>query len=465
MADGKSSFARYQTVYPGMWTWKMATLQDGVLEGSMTYDEFHILTLFPKWRRAGQPYFRPGTAEKDLIYRCAGISGITHRMGTEKWMIIPMAVRMLMQAQPVYDAYRVVAGDRKVRCVYLTPQGAPFTQKKAGRDCPGKRNWLLCGHYEGIDERVLEEVVTDYISIGDYVLTGGELAAMVVVDAVARLVPGVLNNDESAETESFHNDLLEYPQYSRPEEWHGKKVPEVLLSGNHKKINAWRLEQSERRTEERRPDLYAKYQEKQKVIKKLSAKKRIFIHMMETLSRGLGEVLYAEGKNVLIYLPEIGNAMLNAEDEEHLEKMLPLIPKAVSGHSIVTVTDRWNERVSEILGYHGSMLCSQACYTRGEPLPVRHKDIRQLTVEEVPYVAEHYHLGDEIYVRERITAGDVFGIYIEGKLCGFIGCHNDGSMGMLYVEDAYRRQGLAASLEGYLINKQREQGMILTPIL
>ncbi|MFR8846169.1 MAG: GNAT family N-acetyltransferase [Waltera sp.] len=182
--------------------------------------------------------------------------------------------------------------------------------------------------------------------------------------------------------------------------------------------------------------------------------------MMETLSRGLGEVLYAEGKNVLIYLPEIGNAMLNAEDEEHLEKMLPLIPKAVSGHSIVTVTDRWNERVSEILGYHGSMLCSQACYTRGEPLPVRHKDIRQLTVEEVPYVAEHYHLGDEIYVRERITAGDVFGIYIEGKLCGFIGCHNDGSMGMLYVEDAYRRQGLAASLEGYLINKQREQGMI-----
>ena len=95
---------------------------------------------------------------------------------------------------------------------------------------------LLCGHYEGIDERVLEEVVTDYISIGDYVLTGGELAAMVVVDAVARLVPGVLNNDESAETESFHNDLLEYPQYSRPEDWHGKKVPEVLLSGNHKKI-------------------------------------------------------------------------------------------------------------------------------------------------------------------------------------------------------------------------------------
>ncbi len=143
-----------------------------------------------------------------------------------------------------------------------------------------------------------------------------------------------------------------------PVDWHGKKVPEVLLSGNHKKISAWRREQSERRTEERRPDLYAKYQEKQRVIKKLSAKKRIFIHMMETLSRGLGEVLYAEGKNVLIYLPEIGNAMLNAEDEEHLEKMLPLIPKAVSEHSIVTVTDRWNERVIMLSKTSGVSLIS-----------------------------------------------------------------------------------------------------------
>ena len=393
--------------------------------------KFHILTLFPEMVQQGLATSILGrAAEKNLIsIDAVNIRDYTQdKHGKVDDYTYGGGAGMLMQAQPVYDAYRVVAGDRKVRCVYLTPQGAPFTQKKA-RELSGEEELvLLCGHYEGIDERVLEEVVTDYISIGDYVLTGGELAAMVVVDAVARLVPGVLNNDESAETESFHNDLLEYPQYSRPEEWHGKKVPEVLLSGNHKKINAWRLEQSERRTEERRPDLYAKYQEKQKVIKKLSAKKRIFIHMMETLSRGLGEVLYAEGKNVLIYLPEIGNAMLNAEDEEHLEKMLPLIPKAVSGHSIVTVTDRWNERVSEILGYHGSMLCSQACYTRGEPLPVRHKDIRQLTVEEVPYVAEHYHLGDEIYVRERITAGDVFGIYIEGKLCGFIGCHNDLGM-------------------------------------
>ena len=114
---------------------------------------------------------------------------------------------------------------------------------------------FLCGHYEGIDERVLEEIVTDYVSIGDYVLTGGELPAMVLIDAISRLVPGVLKNEESAQFESFHDNLLEYPQYSRPEEWMGKKVPQVLLSGHHANIEAWRREQSLQRTYERRPDL------------------------------------------------------------------------------------------------------------------------------------------------------------------------------------------------------------------
>ena len=122
-----------------------------------------------------------------------------------------------------------------------------------------KKTWcFLCGHYEGIDERVLEEIVTDYVSIGDYVLTGGELPAMVMVDAISRLVPGVLHNDVSAEFESFQDNLLEYPQYSRPEEWHGKKVPPVLLSGHHANIEKWRREQSILRTCERRPDLLEK---------------------------------------------------------------------------------------------------------------------------------------------------------------------------------------------------------------
>ena len=177
---------------------------------------------------------------------------------------------MLMQAEPVYLAYEAVAksiqnrrreaGDeelegRKPRVVYLSPQGAVFSQKMAEELAREEDLVFLCGHYEGIDERVLEEVVTDHVSIGDYVLTGGELPAMVMVDTISRLVPGVLHNDTSAESESFQDNLLEHPQYSRPEVWHGKRVPEVLLSGHHANIQKWKREQSILRTRERRPDL------------------------------------------------------------------------------------------------------------------------------------------------------------------------------------------------------------------
>ncbi|KAI4447997.1 tRNA (guanine-N(1)-)-methyltransferase [Eubacterium plexicaudatum ASF492] len=168
---------------------------------------------------------------------------------------------MVMQAQPVYDAWLTVmqkirqAGGTCARTVYLTPQAPVFTQKMAKAFAKEQHLILLCGHYEGIDERVLEEIVTDYVSIGDYVLTGGELPAMVLADAVARMVPGVLTNEQSGSTESLEGNLLEYPQYSRPEEWNGKKVPPVLLSGNHANVDAWRREQSVRRTAERRPDL------------------------------------------------------------------------------------------------------------------------------------------------------------------------------------------------------------------
>ena len=170
---------------------------------------------------------------------------------------------MLMQAEPVYLAYEAVAErirkqGEKPRVVYLSPQGNVFDQKMAEELSQEEDLILLCGHYEGIDERVLEEIVTDYVSIGDYVLTGGELPAMVMVDALSRLVPGVLHNDVSAEFESFQDNLLEYPQYSRPEEWHGKKVPSVLLSGHHANIEKWRREQSIIRTYERRPDLFEK---------------------------------------------------------------------------------------------------------------------------------------------------------------------------------------------------------------
>ena len=167
---------------------------------------------------------------------------------------------MLMQAEPVYQCYRALEEriGKKPRVVYLSPQGKTFHQEMAEEFAKEEELVFLCGHYEGIDERVLEEIVTDYVSIGDYVLTGGELPAMIMVDAISRLVPGVLHNDVSAEFESFQDHLLEYPQYSRPEIWHDKRVPEVLMSGHHANIEKWRREQSVIRTAKNRPDLLLK---------------------------------------------------------------------------------------------------------------------------------------------------------------------------------------------------------------
>jgi len=167
---------------------------------------------------------------------------------------------MLMQAQPIYDCYKAITKDEEnPRVIYVTPQGKTFNQQMAIDFSKSDHLIFLCGHYEGIDERVLETIVTDYVSIGDYVLTGGELPAMVMIDAISRNIPGVLHNIDSADTESFSDGLLEYPQYSRPEVWMDKKVPDILLSGDHAKIKAWRHEQSLKRTKERRPDLYSEY--------------------------------------------------------------------------------------------------------------------------------------------------------------------------------------------------------------
>jgi len=185
---------------------------------------------------------------------------------------------MLMQAQPVYDCHAAIVANQRtrqrIRTIYVTPQGKTFNQEMARQFASEEQLIFLCGHYEGVDERVLEEIVTDYVSIGDYVLTGGELPAMVMVDAIARLVPGVLNNKDSAETESFSDNLLEYPQYSRPEVWNGKRVPEILLSGDHAKVDAWRLEQSIARTKERRPDLYEKYMAEHPPVEKKKRRRK-----------------------------------------------------------------------------------------------------------------------------------------------------------------------------------------------
>ncbi len=167
---------------------------------------------------------------------------------------------MVMQPQPIYDAYMSIKPKLSENCpvVYMTPQGKTFNQEKAKNLSKLEDMVILCGHYEGVDERIIEEIVTDEISIGDFVLTGGELAAMTVIDAVARLIPGVLNKEESFQEESFSDNLLEYPQYTRPPEFMGRKVPAVLLSGHHQNIEKWRKEKSLERTKAKRPDLLEK---------------------------------------------------------------------------------------------------------------------------------------------------------------------------------------------------------------
>ena len=225
--------------------------------------KYHVLTLFPEMIMQGLGVRIIGRAmEKGLLeLEAVNIRDYANNKHN-KVDDYPYGggAGMVMQAAPVYGAYEAVK--EKIgyapRVVYLTPQGEVFNQQLAKELAKEDDLVFLCGHYEGIDERVLEEVVTDFVSIGDYVLTGGELPAMVMIDAVSRMVPGVLSNGESGETESFEGNLLEYPQYSRPEEWHGKKVPEVLLSGHHANIAKWRREQSILRTAQRRPDLLEK---------------------------------------------------------------------------------------------------------------------------------------------------------------------------------------------------------------
>ncbi len=231
--------------------------------------KIHILTLFPEMIMSGLNSSIIGRAMNNQLLSIQAINIRDYANNKHNRVDdYPYGggAGMLMQAEPIYRAYNEIKEQASVRprVVYLSPQGKTFNQDMAIEYAKEEELVLLCGHYEGIDERVLEEIVTDYVSIGDYVLTGGELPAMVMVDAMARFIPRVLHNDASAEFESFQDGLLEYPHYTRPEVWNGKKVPEVLLSGHHKRIEEWRHEESKKRTKERRPDLWEEYQEKNK---------------------------------------------------------------------------------------------------------------------------------------------------------------------------------------------------------
>lgn len=326
--------------------------------------DFKILTLFPDMIMSGLSESITGRAIKSGLISIEAIDIRTFsndKHGRVDDYTYGGGAGMLMQAQPVYDAYKSVSGGEKKRCVYVTPQGKPFTQNMAHDFAQEDELVILCGHYEGIDERVLEEIVTDYVSIGDYVLTGGELAAMVIVDAVSRLVPGVLGNSESSVGESFHGSLLEYPQYSRPEVWHDKKVPEELLSGDPKLINGWRMEKSIERTKERRPDLYEKYKNDLAAIERMQENKRLLVPMIEILKRGLGTVAQNDEESIRLFCETLGcfyTWKIGADDIE-----------------VMTVDGCETEK------YYKSYV-----YTQKNQLPIPKMHIRTATLDDIDFV-------------------------------------------------------------------------------
>lgn len=222
--------------------------------------DFHVMTLFPDMIMQGLSDSVIGRAVRKGTIGLHAVNIRDYSLDKHKHVDdYPYGggAGMVMQPEPIYACYQDIVSkmDKKPRVIYMTPQGRVFSQEIAEELSKEESLIFLCGHYEGIDERVLEEIATDFVSIGDYVLTGGELPSMVMMDSISRMVPGVLSNQESGETESFAGNLLEYPQYSRPEVWRGKAVPPVLLSGHHGNVDRWRRDQSLYRTLKSRPDL------------------------------------------------------------------------------------------------------------------------------------------------------------------------------------------------------------------
>lgn len=431
---------------------------------------FHVLTLFPEMIRSGcdNSILKRAVAKELIRIHPVNIRDYTKdKHGKVDDYPYGGGAGMLMQAQPVYDAWRALqdeeSQDKKcvkkaLRTVYVTPQGRPFTQSMAEELAGEEELIFLCGHYEGIDERVLEEIVTDRVSIGDYVLTGGELPAMVMIDAISRLVPGVLNNGESAETESFDNDLLEYPQYSRPEEWHGKKVPEELLSGDHKRIRNWRQERARERTKEFRPDLYEKYAARQEVASRLLKSKKENAYMIDNLQRGVADILYARGDQVIASNPGSGIIEMCCDSMETGRELLGYLP--ADCRLLLHNYEPLNDLLVREYGFEIHASCYQSVYTQHTMLPVAHKDIRKFPMEALSYAAENYKDGGEDYLRQRIRKGELFAAYVEGEIAGFAGMHDDGSLGILYIEPKFRRLKLGSSLASYLVNKAMERGGI-----
>ena len=307
---------------------------------------------------------------------------------------------------------------------------------------------------------------------------------MVLVDAVARMVPGVLSNGISGETESFEGDLLEYPQYSRPEVWHGKAVPSVLLSGNQKEIASWRTEQAKRRTRERRPDLYRRYEALEICISYLQKNKLLHMDMIELICRGQARLIYQSGANICLCDRVSGGYLHTAENEQEGSKALLALRQDAKEQGetdllLMLHQQTFCEEAKTLLGVEERASYYQVAYTRKEKLPITglyslngkkqgvsdsvHAAvgfIRALTVEELPIVAAVYRtVDDEDYLRERIERGWMFGAYIDGALAGFVGMHAEGGLGLLEVLPQYRRRQIGRALETYLINLSLERGM------
>lgn len=429
--------------------------------------EYYVLTLFPEMIQQGMETSITGRAmERRLLsLHTVNIRDYTkEKHGKVDDYPYGGGAGMVMQAEPVYQAFSSLpkpAGTKARRVVYLTPQGRVFQQKLAMELSREEELVFLCGHYEGIDERVLEEIVTDYVSIGDYVLTGGELPAMVMMDAISRLIPGVLNNQESACTETFDRDLLEYPQYSRPEAWRGKRVPKVLLSGDHKAISQWRLDRSIERTRAVRPDYYRLYEAKQRAVSRLSRKKRLHLPLMEALRQGRAELLYegAEGSFLMFTNPS-HTYMITAQDETQGAALLDQLKFPYPPKRLMSCQEWLNEGLMERFGFTKCRSCYQADYSKQVKLSERTRDfaIRPLDMKELYPALELYPEAEENDIRDGIQRGRLYGAYgMCGELLGIAGFHSEGNMGYLMVKREHRRKGIGGALERFLINRSLER--------
>ncbi len=444
---------------------------------------FHILTLFPDMVADG---LKTSVIGKAIDNHHISINAVNIRdFSANKHKKVDDypyggGAGMLMQAQPIYDAYKSVAdtipAENKTRVVYVTPQGYTFNQRMAEDFAKSDDLIFLCGHYEGIDERVLEEIVTDYVSIGDYILTGGELAAMVMIDSISRLLPGVLHNEISAETESFHGYLLEYAQYTRPEEWHGKAVPEVLMSGNRKKINDWRLDNSKKRTMKRRPDLYDQYFALNECKEKLMQQKMIHIDMIEMINRGRAILVAKDSGGILLLDKETGYYHHSGNDIDFFVKLPRDVRLGIK--KIILHQEEMVEPLQKLLNLENTLVCYQCVYTSREHLPINglyRNDgkptedgfvIKPLPMEYAEFVQETYDnamyqkVQDRNYIVERVQKSRMYGAFYGDELAGMVGIHNDDSIGMLFVLDKFRGRHVGKALQTFMINKMLELGWI-----